>query len=322
MRLLRRLYKMLSGKRQAQDVRYVSVDDKDIFPKQYTPNWPALKSAKSEATFTEASYYLFREAAQLLFAIASIEPKGPVTSREEAALLGLTVKLVKVTRAILRDASDGETEQQLSMTREFIEAMANLLWLMDDDGSKERFAMYIEAGLGAEKSMLATIDENVRKRGGNPTHIEKRMIVSITDTFKAAGIYNPSSIRSGKELARQGYPNIEKRAEALGEVAYFAYRASSASVHTTWSDIFKHHLNYDGSEFVVDLDAPRRRPQVLTSLVTMICVCMPKYVSWMHEEVAVKKILPLLEDLNQRNNQLVQAHEDYLSAKGDPQNAI
>ena len=144
------------------------------------------------------------------------------------------------------------------------------------------------------------------------------MIVSITNTLRAAGIEDASSIRSGKELARQGFPKIEKRVEELGEIAYFAYRGSSASVHTTWSDIFKHHLKYDGTEFGPDFNPPRRRPQILTTVSTVICAVMPEYVNRMLEEYAIQRVLPLLEDLGKRTARLTEAHEEYLAAKGDP----
>jgi hypothetical protein len=301
---------------------YVSVDDKDILPKQYDPDWEALKAATSESQFSEASFYLLREAAQLVAAVAGMKPRTPITSRNEATLLGLVVKVAKVTKRMLRDTSDGEIEQQLSMFRELIEAVANLRWLMHDDGSGDRFAMFIEAGLGAEKSMLAVIAKNVDERGGEAVHIEKRMIVSITDTLKAAGIEDTSSIRSGKELARQGFPKIEKRVEELGEIAYFAYRASSASVHTTWSDIFKHHLEYEGTEFGPDLNPPRRRPQALTTVSAVICSVMPEYVNRMFEENVAQRVLPLFESLSDRTSRLTEAHEGYLAAKGEPKGTL
>lgn len=300
---------------------YVAVDDKDIFPEQYQPNWTALKSATSESQFSEASFYLLREAAQLVAVIASMKPRAPITGRNEATLLGLVVKVTKVTKGILRDASDGEVEQQLSMSREFIEAMANLRWLMHNNGPEDRFAMFIEAGLGAEKNMLATISKNIEARDGEVMHIEKRMIASITDTLKAAGIDDVNDIRSGKELTRQGFPKIEQRIEELGEIAYFAYRGSSASVHTTWSDIFKHHLEYNGTEFGPNLDPPRRRPQILTAVSTVICAVMPEYVDRMFEEYAAQHLLPLLADLGERTAKLTDAHENYLAAKDKPTEA-
>jgi hypothetical protein len=297
---------------------YVPVKDEDVLPKQYKPDWEALKVATSESQFSEASFYLLREGAQLTAAIAGMKPRTPITSRNEATLLGLVVKVTKLTKGILRDASDGEIEQQLSMFRELVEAIANLRWLMRDDGSGERYAMLIEAGLGAEKSMLVTIAKNIDERSSEALHIEKRMVVSITDTLKAAGIEDVSSIRSGKELAKQGFPRIEKRIEELGKTAYFAYRASSAGIHTTWSDLFKHHLEYDGVEFGPDLSPPRRRPQALTTVVALICTVMPEYVDRMFEEYAAQRVLPLLENLSDRTAKLTKAHEDYLTAKGEP----
>lgn len=301
---------------------YAPVEDGDVLPKQYKPDWEALKSATSESQFSETAFYLLREGTQLLAAIAGMKPRIPITDRNEATLLGLVVKATKLTKGILRDASDGEVGQQLSMSRELIEVAANLRWLMRDDGSQERYAMFIEAGLGAEKHMLAAIARNIDERGGEVLHIEKRMIASMTDTLKAAGIQDAGSIRSGKELAKQGFPKIEKRIEELGRAAYFAYRASSAGIHTTWSDLFKHHLDYDGAEFGPDLSPPRRRPQVLTTVVTLICTVMPEYVNRMLEGYAAQRVLPLLEDLSNRTAKLTKAHEDYLTARGEPKSFL
>lgn len=303
-------------------MNYVPMDDKYVLPKPYEPDWKKLKSATSESQFSEASFYLLREAAQLVAAIAGLKPRVPIKERNDAILLGLIVKAAKVTKGILRDASDGEVEQQLSMFREFIEAIANLLWLMHDDGSGSRFSMFVEAGLGAEKSMLATIAKNVDERGGEALHIEKRMIASITDTLKAADIEDVSEIRSGKELAKQGFPKIEQRVQELGEIAYFAYRGPSASVHTTWSDIFKHHLEYNGTEFSPNMNPPRRQPQALTTISAVISSILPEYINRMFDEDTKKRILPLLESLGERTKKLTEAHEEYLAKKGEPKTSL
>lgn len=301
---------------------YVAMDEEDVLPKPYEPDWEKLKSATSESPFSEASFYLLREAAQLVAAIAGLKPRVPITDINDAVLLGLVVKIAKVTKGILRDVSNGEIEHQLSMFRELLEVIANLLWLMHDDDSNGRFSMFIEAGLGAEKSMLATIAKNVEERGREALHIEKRMIASITDTLKAADIEDVSEIRSGKELARQGFPKIEQRVKELGEIAYFAYRGSSASVHTTWSDIFKNHLDYDGTEFTPDMNPPRGRPQALTTVSAIICSIMPTYVNRMFDDDTKQHILPLLEGLGERTAKLTEAHEAYLAKKGEPKTSL
>lgn len=68
---------------------YVAVSDQEILPEQYHPDWAALKAATSEGQFSEASFYLLREAAQLLAVIASMKPPTPITNRNEATLLVL-----------------------------------------------------------------------------------------------------------------------------------------------------------------------------------------------------------------------------------------
>lgn len=298
---------------------YIPVDDNTILPKPHIPDWKALSSASSENQFSEESFYLLREATQLAMAVASMKPRKPIIERNQATLLGLAVKTAKLAKVILRDASDGDVEQQLSTSREFIEAAANLRWLMNDNGSGERYGMFIEDGLRSEKGMLDFINKNVSQRDGRVLHIEKRMVRSITETLKAAGIDDPAAIRSGKMLAAQGYPKIEKRIEELSQAGYVAYRAASAAIHGSWSDLFKHHLHYDGKEFTPDFDPPSRRPQVLTTVTTALCIVIVEYAKLMLDRYAVERTAPLFDNLHERNSKVVDLHEKYLASKNRPQ---
>jgi len=301
---------------------YEPVDEEDVFPTPHVPDWKALEAATLESKFSEESFNLLKEATQLVTVVGSMQPRTPITNPNEATLLGLVVKIAKLTKVILRDASTGDIGQQLSVWREFIEAMANLRWLMNDDGSGERYSMFIEDGLRAEKSMLESINKNISQRGGKALHIEKRMAVSITDTFKAAGIEDPDTIRSGKVLCAQGYPKIEKRIEELSPTAYVAYRGASAEIHGTWSDLFKHHLIYDDGEFAPDFDPPRRRPQALNTTITTICMVITEYARLIVDEYAAERVASLFENLEERNSRLVDMHEKYLAAKGEPKAAL
>lgn len=301
---------------------YEPADDDEVFPKPHIPNWEKLEGAKSEEDFNEESFNLLKEATHLVTSVGGVQPRIPITHPNQATLLGLVVKIAKLSRVMLRDVSSGDIGQQLSVWREFIEAIANLRWLMNDNGGGERFRMFIEDGLRAEKSMLQTINENIAQRGGKALQIEKRMIASITDTFRAAGIQDPEAVRSGKVLASQGYPKIEKRIAELSETAYVAYRAASAEIHGTWSDLFKHHLLYDEGEFAPDFDPPRRRPQALNTTITTICLVISEYAELMLDEYATGRFTPLLTNLEERNSKLVDLHEKYLASRGEPKTTI
>lgn len=294
---------------------YTFINSEDILPSPYEPEWEALKSAGSENLFSEASFYLFREAGQLLAIVVATKPALAVVSPDRATLLGLMAKAAKLTKRMIKDASSGDTDQQLSMVREFIEVFANLHWLMDDDGSGERFSMFIESGLNAEKHLMAEIEKNIEQRGGKTISIEERMIRSIRDTLAAAGIKRIDDIRSGKELTRQGFPKIEQRIEDLGEGAYIAYRASSSGIHTTWSDIFKRHLFYDGNVFEPNLQPPRRRPQAHTTMAMLMCQIALVYMQHMLTGDVIKQFGPLFEDLKKRVEKVTYMHEVYLANK-------
>lgn len=176
----------------------------------YQPDWPVLEVSDSEEPFNEAGFYLLRELAQVVTLIASLHPSVPL-DRNRAILRGQLMRLAKLLRLTVRELSQRETFQLLSVQRSILEAVGTLKYLVDDeDGS--RFDQYVMNGLIAERELLLTIQKNVRMREGARLHIEARMERSIQATAEAAGITDVTSLAGRKKI---GWPAAEVRVKLL-----------------------------------------------------------------------------------------------------------
>lgn len=123
----------------------------------YQPEWSVLECSNKEGPFNEAGFYLLRELAQITALIASLYPSVPL-DRDRAILRGLVMRLAKLLRLTVRELSQGETFQLLSVQRAILEAIGTLKYLIDDqDGS--RFDQFVMNGLIAERELLLTIQK-------------------------------------------------------------------------------------------------------------------------------------------------------------------
>lgn len=280
----------------------------DLFPKIYNPNWTALENASNEEPFTEAAFYLLRECAQTCTILAMVQTSNPLT-RNQAINMGLAVRLSKLAKAIVRDLSNQECFQQLSLSRQLLETSATLVYLMNDDGSGGRYDEYVMDSLVAERETLKVVQENIKDRGGEVWHIEKRMRTSIEKTAADAGIKSVEELPSRKNI---GFPSIEDRIKLLGETTYVGYRTGSAEVHGTWTDLIKYHLIYADNKFAPNPENPSPRPHVATTTTSVLARVFGAYLDSLDIKELDDKFEPLLTSLIERNDKLVKAHEKWL----------
>lgn len=280
----------------------------DLFPEIYLPDWDALQIATKEEPFTEAAFYLLRECAQTCTILAVTQSDIPLT-RNKAIDMGLAVRLSKLGKAIVRDLSNQECFQQLSLSRQILETSANLVYLINDDGSGSRYDEYVMDSLVAERETLKVVQANVKERGGEIWHIEKRMRASIEKTASDAGIDNVEDLPGRKKI---GFPSIEDRIQLLGATTYVGYRTGSAEVHGTWTDLIKYHLTYDGTSFAPNLENPNPRPHVATTTTSVLARVFQAFLDSVDIKELDDRFEPLFVDLIARNDKLVAVHEEWL----------
>ncbi|MEU0987096.1 DUF5677 domain-containing protein [Streptomyces sp. NPDC005953] len=269
----------------------------------------ALRRATTESPYMEAAFYLLREATHWFSIIAALKPTAPLT-RDDAILRGLLVRTCKLLRLTLRELHARETFQQLSVSRDTIETLATLVYLIGDDGTGVRFDQYVMNSLVAERELLRDIQQNIGGRNGETWSIEERMQRSIAATAKAADIDDVSQLPG---RARIGYPSAEERIKLLGPSVYIGYRMGSAETHGDWHDVYRNHLSFDDGEFTPNLSSYDVRPQVPLMLVKLsVAVFLDNIGRLVPDETTARFLEPRLKDLVKRTGKVDALHERFL----------
>ena len=283
----------------------------EYLPENYEPEWGKLASATTESPFMEASFNLAHQCGHLTIIITSLKPTKPLV-RNEAILLGITVRLMKLMKILIRDLSNNECYQQLSISREMIESAGTLEYLLQDDGSGERFDKYVNNSLVAEREVLSDVKNNIARRGGDALHIEARMTSSINSTAKAAGVDDVAQLPARRAI---GFPSAEERVRELGDNAYLAYRTGSSEVHGDWADLFKYHLEYDGSTFMPYYEEPRARPQIIGGVTMIMCNAFGGYLEKYGDPEVEEAFKQILGEISDKVTRVSELHEQYLERK-------
>jgi hypothetical protein len=210
----------------------------DDFPARYEPNFEVLAQTDSDDDFMEACVELYKEVGVLTVLAAEYVPgRHHSFTRNEAILCAMLMRIGKLCASMLSETVQKHGEQQLALTRQILETLVNLIYLLE--GDEARFDKYVQDSLVAEREFLAIIQENVKKRGESELAIEERMRRSIESSANRAGI-DLSSLPGRKQI---GWPSVEQRLAAVGWAGmYGAFRMGSNAIHGTWTDLDKHHL--------------------------------------------------------------------------------
>jgi hypothetical protein len=133
------------------------------WPEEYSPDWDALGTATGGRPFHTAAQKMLIEAATVS-TLAALVPESPY-GRNDAILCALMVKASKLAKQMIGLSIYASADRQLALTREIIEALAILNYLIGDPGDGSRFKQYINDSLVCEREFSKTISENVQKRG-------------------------------------------------------------------------------------------------------------------------------------------------------------
>lgn len=246
-------------------------------PEAYVVNFEALSGAKKEDEFTREAFELLKEASILLTLVAGIRLEAEHADglgRNQAIVVGNYSRMIKLMKSLVRQISDGHGgDQQLSISREFIEGVSTVRYVLDDPGDGSRYDAYVVDGLVSEKEFMKNVREQISKRGGSELPIEVRIKRSIEATYAAAGV-TEDAIPSRKN---NQWPSAQTRIDLLGPTAYSAYRGGSGAIHGAFSDIEKHHLEAIGDHFEIDLEPAAFRPQPLLTISLLALITIERY---------------------------------------------
>ncbi|MER7278054.1 DUF5677 domain-containing protein [Dactylosporangium sp. NPDC000244] len=237
--------------------QYVAVDDVHVVE----PDWRALREATDENPFMHAAVELLKGALGVTSALAGIVPDQPY-DLHAAIRCGLLVRACKLCTDLVADACMLMGRQQIALTRQLLETLANLSYLCGDDECGARHLAFIQDSLIAEREFLKVVERQQAANSAAELPIEARIRASINDTARAAGI-EVDQIPGRRQI---NWPSALDRIEmAFGPTAYPSFRTGSGAVHGTWHDLLRNHLRQVDGGFEPDFGAATARPQPLLS---------------------------------------------------------
>ena len=213
------------------------------------PNWSLvdrdlLVHAREERPFLETAATLVTEFGELtaLLARTHEQPDGvPVRQgRNEAILVGLTTRIVKLTRRLAAETYEGRGELQLLIDREIFTTTAALAYLLRGRG--DRFEAFVRDSLHADRDVWQHLDNNRDLREGDNLPQETRMRRWLERSFDLAGV-DPAELGLDEDA---GWPDVGGQVGAIGEPdAYRMHQLGADEVHGVWNELVTHHLHTD-----------------------------------------------------------------------------
>lgn len=250
--------------------------DPHLLPALHEVPFADLEDATEEEPFVREGFELLKEAAVLLTAVAGLRTAlhSNGLARDHAIVVGHYARMIKLMKSLIRQLSDGHGgDQQIAISREFMDSVSTIVYLIRDPGDGTRFTSYVMDSLIAEREFLKDVRKQVTQRGDLMIPIEERINRSITETLAAAGV------REEDIPARRnnGWPSAQARLELLGPTAYAAYRTGSGAVHGSFADIYKNHLSEAPEGFEIELRPQPFRPQPLLTMAMLSLLTVSDY---------------------------------------------
>lgn len=255
-----------------------------------------------------------KEASVLLLAVAGVrtEARSGGLSRDHAIVIGHYARIAKLMTTLIRQIADGHSgDQQIAVSREFMDSVSTVMYLLDDPGDGRRYCSYGMDSLIAGREFLTDVREHVALRGDVLLPIEERINRSIAETLAAAGV-REEDIPSRRN---NGWPNAQVRIDLLGPTAYAAYRTDSGAVYGSFADIHKNHLEQTTDSFVIEARPQRFRPQPLLMMALLSMITLADYSRIFLGMPLPKKFEERGRALQSLLRQVDEHHERYLSGR-------
>jgi hypothetical protein len=275
-----------------------------------------VRGYEREIQFSILGFNLCREVTSWACVAACVIPPLGGWNRNEAVLAGHSVRLFKLLRSLLEQVNGEKADLMWVVLRMASECAINLRVLIK--GGQPIIDDYVRYSLQREWTLLAEIEANVVKRGGEELPIERRMKKSIMRTFGLSEV-DPQS-RPPRPIRHWGGKDLRQRAASLGiEEAYRAvFGGPSESVHGNWGDLLRHHLKCSDGGFGPNTESsPMKRPQPFYAVGTIGAVAVAEYLRHLDSSTTGHAI-EQLDGLVQRLQVADSLHEEYLQRRSNP----
>lgn len=288
--------------------------DPRMLPALHFVDFAELELATDEEPFVREGFEQLKEASMLLVAVAGIrtEALSDGLPRNHAIIIGHYARMAKLMTSLIRQQADGHGgDQQIAVSREFMDSVSTVMYLLEDPGDGSRYTSYVMDSLIAEREFLKDVREQVALRGDVMLPIEERINRSIVETLAAAGV-REEDIPSRRT---NGWPNAQVRIDLLGPTAYAAYRTGSGAVHGSFADIYKNHLDGTTGGFEIEVRPQRFRPQPLLSIALLSMITLADYSRIFLGMPLPKAFVERGRALQSLHRQLDEQHERYLTER-------
>lgn len=278
-----------------------------------------MASFKSEVDYLRLAVDLLREATSYVCVAACIMGEKETWNRDQAIVGGHGVRIYKLLSSFIENTIDHKREISDIIMRITFESIVNVVYICHYY-SEDLINSYLEFSFRHERKLKDLIESNIAARSGEVLPIEDRMLKSIANTERNAGI--EISELNLKDKSPWGKRHLHQRAIEINmEGEYEAcFSGMSHNVHGSWQDIFAHHIVTRGEDrFAPALEWTRPRPQSCLALVRLACDAAIHVAVFLGGKEAEGHFLPNMDDLLERNHRVGLAHEKYLSGKAWPE---
>jgi hypothetical protein len=86
-------------------------------------------------------------------------------------------------------------------------------------------------------------------------------------------------------------------------------------MHGDWTDLFKHHLEFDGTHFTPNSDEPPVRPQIVTTVTILVCAAMSDFLTTYGDQQVATAFQQAFTENADKTRRLVELHEDFLASQ-------
>jgi hypothetical protein len=291
---------------------YAPLEPNDLPPEHFV-DFEVLRQATSEDEFVHQAFELAKEAASMLALTVGIRTRATDGGipRNQAIVAGHLIRMVKLTIALVRQIADNHGGgQQMQLTRQFLDSMSAADYLLEAPQDRARFDAFVYNSLIADREFQKEVQRNIDARAGVALPIETRILRSIDRAFRDATV-NADELPSRN---RNAWPkSIQQLMNRISPSLYSAYRMGSNSIHGTWTDLIRNHLNPTDRGFEVVTDEETFRPQPILTMGLLSADISLKYLA-VYAPEALPSLAPRLKRLRSDLRQIDQLHEDLLGS--------
>lgn len=282
-------------------------DSDELWPDRHEIDLDALRASSNHDDYMGHAVELLKEVGVLTTLVAGTGVDDAPLARNDAIQRGMLVRLSKLANSLLNETCAGHGEQQLALSRQVLETVMNIIYLLG--AGDEGYDAFVYDALVAEKELEELIRNNVEERGGTTLPIEDRMLRSIGSTATAAGV----DLETLPSKSKNKWPNVLERMRVLGfEDVYVLFRLGSSAIHGGWSELYLHHLEEAGGGlFNPRFDHLPPRPEALTACGVAALGALGEYVS--RQDPRIDDLFrPRLDDLRARIVEFDAVHERFV----------